>query len=140
MNKWLARLEALEREEAAVAPCAPHCQNRQKGLLAVLAGDREADAAEPPGDPWPGEPPSRFDARRDRLLRWGWPAAEADAMAGRLAHRDAQADDRVVCAADCGHYRPGRCGNHLRAGLLSSDLGRDLAGLLQRCPGFQLEG
>lgn len=140
MNKWLARLDALEREEDAVALCAQHCQNRQKGVPAVLAGDREGAAAELAGAPGPGMHPSRFQARRDRLLRWGWPAAEADEMAGRLAQRDAHADDRVVCAADCMHYRPGRCGNHQRAGLQSPDLGRDLAGLLQRCPGFQLEG
>jgi TubC N-terminal docking domain len=92
-------------------------------LLALLADDAERSAR-----------------TRARLLRWGWPADEADAMAQRLARRDSACDDRVSCAGDCAHYRPGRCGNHKRAGLASAEVGRDLAGLLQRCPGFRREG
>ncbi len=84
-------------------------------------------------------PGPRYTIRRDRLLRWGWPAPEAEAMAERLARRDSESDDRVSCAAECSHYRLGRCGNHRRAGLNSPDVGRDLARLLQRCPGFQAE-
>lgn len=79
---------------------------------------------------------ARFTARRDRLIRWGYRAAEAEALAERLTQRDRSDDDRVNCT-DCRHYRPGRCGNHRRAGLNVADVGRDLAGLLQRCPGFQ---
>lgn len=77
---------------------------------------------------------------RARLLRWGWSAAEADAMAARLARRLLDRDDRVSCAAECAHYRPGRCGNHRAARLASSEVGRELAGLLQRCPGFKKGG
>lgn len=44
-------------------------------------------------------------------------------------------DDRVTCQR-CQHYRPSRCSNHRRAGLDKADLGRDLATLPQRCPGF----
>jgi hypothetical protein len=79
----------------------------------------------------------RFNARRERLLRWGWNAADAEAMAERLIRRDREADDRVSCAADCKHYRPGRCGNHRAADLSTPDVGRDLAALLQRCGGFE---
>lgn len=85
---------------------------------------------------WTDEDIARFLARRARLLRWGWPEPEAEALADRLVRRDRELDARVSCA-DCRHYRPGRCGNHRRAGLSTPDMGRDLAGLLQRCPGFQ---
>ncbi len=92
-------------------------------LLALLSGDlAEAEA-------------TRLQDRRARLLRWGWPEAAADHLAARLARRDREADPRVSCA-DCGHFRPWRCGNHRRAGLPAPEAGRDLASLLQRCPGF----
>lgn len=45
-------------------------------------------------------------------------------------------DARVTCLS-CRHYRPGRCDNHRRARLSAPDVGRDLAGLLQHCPGFE---
>ena len=75
-----------------------------------------------------------FLERRARLLRWGWKEADADALAQRLTTRDHD-DDRVSCT-DCRHYRPGRCGNHRRAGLDAAEVGRDLAAMLQRCPAF----
>jgi hypothetical protein len=80
---------------------------------------------------------ARFRARRERLLRCGWSPDEADALADRLRSRDADQDDRRSCAADCLHYRLGRCGNWRRAGFFAPELGRDLAGTLQRCPGFE---
>ena len=85
---------------------------------------------------------ARFRDRRDRLTRWGWPVTVAEALARRLMRRDREhaagdTDERVTCAGDCAHYRPGRCGNHRRAGLHSPGLGRELAGLLQHCPGFE---
>ncbi|MBX3642311.1 MAG: hypothetical protein KF720_04485 [Rubrivivax sp.] len=83
---------------------------------------------------------ARFHARRARLLRWGWPADQAEALADWLTCRDVVGDDDRVSCTDCRHYRPGRCGNHRRAGLQSAELGRDLAGMPQRCPGFQSEG
>ena len=76
-----------------------------------------------------------FLDRRARLMRWGWPEAEAETLADRLVRRDHDIDDRVSCI-DCLHYRPSRCGNHGRAGLNVADIGRDVAALLQRCPGF----
>ena len=92
-------------------------------LLALLTGEAERSAR-----------------TRARLLRWGWPVGKAEAMAERLARRDNASDDRVSCAGECAHYRPGRCGNHKTARLVSPELGCDFAGLLQRCPGFQVEG
>ena len=74
-------------------------------------------------------------AGRDRLIRWGYTAADAQALADRLTRRDLTDDDRVSCV-DCGQYRPGRCGNHRAARLRTSELGRDLASTLQRCQGF----
>ena len=68
-------------------------------------------------------------------MRWGWSEAEAEKLAERLVQRDREHDERVSCT-DCQHYRPGRCGNFRRAGLHAPDVGRDLATLLQRCPGF----
>ncbi len=61
---------------------------------------------------WTDADIARFTARRDRLTRWGYRAAEAEALAERLTRRDRSDDDRVSCT-DCRHYRPGRCGNHL---------------------------
>lgn len=90
-------------------------------LLALLTDDRLAE-------------------RLNRLLRWGWSEPDARALVERLARRDREhaagnPDVRVVCAVDCGHYQPGRCGNHRAAGLLTSIIGPDLAVLPQRCPG-----
>ena len=46
------------------------------------------------------------------------------------------ADDRVTCTS-CRHYRPGQCGNHHAAGLLTPVIGKYLASLPQRCHGFK---
>ena len=78
-----------------------------------------------------------FIARRARRVRWGWPESDAEALAERLTLRDRSADDERVNCTDCRHYRPGRCSNHRAARLHSPEVGRDLAALLQRCPGFQ---
>lgn len=154
MGKWLARLAALDdaEEKKNSAPLfPPDCQNRQNPVLSVLAGGHEGGAAEisaereapavlPHPQGWGDADIARFLARRARLVGWGWPADEAEALADRLTCRDVVGDDDRMSCADCRHYRPGRCGNHRRAGLHSAELGRDLAGLLQRCPGFQSEG
>ena len=86
---------------------------------------------------WTDADIARFIDRRARLIRWGWAEPEAEKLAERLVRRDREGDDRVSCAGECTHYRPGRCGNHRSAGLNASDVGRDLAAMLQRCPGFQ---
>lgn len=88
---------------------------------------------------------ARFDDRRARLIRWGWAVPVAECTAERLANRDREQDERVTCT-ECGHYlprrrdKPGRCGNHRRAGLSTHEIGTDLATLLQRCPGFRGTG
>ena len=98
--------------------------------LQTLPGPVDLDAVA-----WSDADTARFDDRRARLLRWGWPEPEAEKLADRLVRRDREADPRVICA-ECQHFRPGHCGNHRRAGLQSAEVGRDLAALLQRCPGF----
>ena len=69
-------------------------------------------------------------------MRRGIDATDADDLAERLTLRDRDADDRVICV-ECSHYRPGRCGNHRSALMTTADIGRDLAAMLQRCPGFE---
>lgn len=85
-------------------------------------------------------------ARIARLQRAGWSVHELRERERRLEQRDREIaeghrDDRVMCALECRHFDPakagsGRCNNY-RAALLGTPwLGRDLAGQLQRCPGF----
>ena len=85
---------------------------------------------------WSDADTARFLDRRARLLRWGWAEPEAERLAERLVKRDRDQDARVSCT-DCKHYRPGRCGNHKAAMLSTAEIGRDLAALLQHCPGFR---
>lgn len=152
MGKWAARLA----EKTAMPPHASTDKAAKSGLVSVLAvtpegGARDLQAApmlasKPAEKPealdlaavaWTGGDIALFRDRRARLVRWGWPEAEAEKLADRLVRRDREHDGRVSCA-DCGHYRPGRCGNHRRAGLSVADVGRDLALTLQRCPGFEI--
>jgi hypothetical protein len=79
----------------------------------------------------------RTAARIERLVRFGWDQRDAEVLAARLARRDADEDDRRVCAVDCLHYRPGRCGNWRRALIGGPEVGRDFAGPLPRRPGFK---
>ena len=147
MGKWAARLA----EKTAVPLRTGTDKTAESGLLSVLAVPAEGIANDFPMAPQVAEPASlspdlstvawtdddiaRFNARRARLMRWGWPETDAEAMAERLVIRDRIGDDRVSCA-ECQHCRPGRCGNHNRAGLHGAELGRDLVAMLQRCPGF----
>ena len=103
--------------------------------------DTEGPAPTVPGDdldlgPEPESPAARFAAAFYEGAKLGVPLAEA----ARLARRNLERDDRVSCAAECAHYRHGRCGNHRAARLASREVGRELAGLLQRCPGFNEGG
>ena len=84
---------------------------------------------------WDDAEIARFVARVGLFMRRAIDATDADDLAERLTLRDREADPRVICA-ECRHYRPGRCGNHHAAQLSTADVGRDLATLLQRCPGF----
>jgi len=95
------------------------------------------DVAPPIG---PVQIPDRRWQIEARLLRWGWDARDAAEVAARLDGRDSL-DDRVACV-ECSHYRAPRreCQNHRRAGLVTAGVGRDLAGLPQRCPGYEEPG
>ena len=110
-------------------------------LLALLAGTTTPSVSSNPApDPlalvaWTEADIARFTARRGRLIRWRNSVSDAEALAERLTLRDRAGDDRVSCT-DCRHFRPGRCSNHRAARLNSPEMGRDLAELLQRCPGF----
>ena len=148
MGKWAARLA-----EKIVTPPQPGTDRTDKrGLLSVLAVTSQGGASEFQAIPlaaveraangpdlvavaWTDGDIARFLDRRTRLIGWGWPEADAEKLAERPVKRDREQDDRVSCT-DCRHYRPGRCGNHRHAGLHRSELGRDLAEMLQRCPGF----
>ena len=87
-------------------------------------------------EPWTAAAIVTFNARRDALIRRGHTDSDADDVAERLHLRDIEADDRVMCV-ECRHHHAQRCDNHRAAGLLSADVGRDLAAQLQRCDGFE---
>jgi hypothetical protein len=147
VGKWAARLAAT-----TIAPsCNRPDKTAKRVVLSVLAVSPEGDCGVLVAVPMPASPRTvealdaaavarsdadlaRFLDRRARLVRWGWTEPAAEKVAARLTWRDL-CDDRVSCI-DCRHYRPGRCGNHDLAELRAPELGRDLAGLLQRCPGF----
>lgn len=150
MGKWAARLA----EKTAAPPNGGTDKTDKRGLVSVLAVAPEGGARDSRTAPmlaatqaasdlsavaWTDGDIAAFLARRARLMRWGWPEADAERTAERLVIRDRKADARVSCT-DCTHYRPGRCGVHRRAGLNSADVGRDLAAMLQRCPGFESSG
>ena len=105
-------------------------------LLAILHRIACArDALGPAAHQWPDAEVCAYLGRRSRLVCCGWPLANAEALAARLVQRDREQDERVSCA-DCGHYRRGKCGNYVPAGLSSPEVGMAFAMLLQRCPGF----
>lgn len=116
----------------------------KRELLALLSVPEHArpykltneQAARCHAQPWGDEACGRFVARLDRLLGLGFDATDADDLSERLHLRDIAGDDRACCI-ECMQYRPDRCGNHRAAALNSPELGRDLAAMLQRCPGFR---
>lgn len=106
-------------------------------LLALLKAAPDPDrCCWPHSDAMNGAELDRFSERVQQFARRGITTEAAEAMADRLVIRDREDDDRRTCL-ECHAFRPGRCGNHRRAGLQAPDVGRDLAMLLQRCPGFQ---
>jgi cytochrome c peroxidase len=111
----------------------------QPAALAVVeqAQDAPACLVDVSAVAWTDGDMARFIGRRTRLMRLGWPEADAETLAERLVMRDRAADDDRVSCTECHHHRPGRCGNHRAAGLHSPEVGRDLAGMLQHCPGRQ---
>ena len=106
-------------------------------LLSLLAPPPDADRwCWPHSDAMNGAELEQFAKRAQQFTRRGVSDEAAEAIADRLVIRDREQDDRRTCL-ECTTYRPGRCGNHRRAGLQAPDVGRDLATPLQRCPGFQ---
>jgi hypothetical protein len=106
-------------------------------LLSLLAPPPDPDRwCWPHSDAMNGAELEQFAKRAQQFTRRGITAEAAETMADRLVIRDREQDDRRTCL-ECNAFRPGRCGNHRRAGLQAPDVGRDLATLLQRCPGFQ---
>lgn len=131
MGKWTAMLAEIAPEKNNASGSTRTAKADKCPLLSVLSVPSEGGAAE-----IRGLDDDRATARRTRLLRLVWSAADAEALVGRLARRDHEMDDRVTCI-ECARYRPGACGQHRRAGLASPDVGRDLASTLQRCPAFE---
>jgi hypothetical protein len=84
---------------------------------------------------WDDAEIAAFTGRMTLFMRRGLSATDADDLAERLTLRDRDGVAQRMCI-ECGHYRPGRCGDHRHAGLHSPDVGRDLAVMLQHCPGF----
>jgi hypothetical protein len=108
-----------------------------KGCRPYRLTAAEADAAH--AEPWDDAACGRFVARVSLFLRRGIYATDADDLAERLHLRDLQGDDRRLCL-ECAHLveRNGRrCGN-ARAASVGRDLPADLATLLQRCHGFEM--
>jgi hypothetical protein len=106
-------------------------------LLSLLARPPDPDRwCWPHSDAMNGAELEQFAKRAQQFTRRGITAEAAETMADRLVIRDREQDDRRTCL-ECATYRPGRCSDHRRAGLQAPDVGRDLAMLLQRCPGFQ---
>ena len=108
-------------------------------LLSLLTPTVAADLDRccwPHSDAMNGAELERFAKRVQQATRRGISTEAAEAMADRLVIRDREQDDRCACL-ECATLRPGRCGNYRHAGLQGPDVGRDLAAMLQRCPGFQ---
>ena len=104
--------------------------------LAALAGLAASDAwCWPHAEAMNGAELQTFAARVQLFIRRGADESVAENLADRLVIRDRQRDHRRTCL-ECQHYRHGRCGNRLRAGLHSAEIGPDLAVLLQHCGGF----
>ena len=89
-------------------------------LLSLLASPPDPDRwCWPHSDAMNGAELEQFAKRAQQFTRRGISPDAAEAMADRLVIRDREQDDRRTCL-ECAAYRPGR----------------DLAALLQRCPGF----
>jgi len=91
-----------------------------------------ADRMAGPGTAWTASDIQRYLVRRERLLRWGWTEADAEAVAERLTMRDQDALDDSLSCFECGNFTPGHCAQHRAVLLDAPAVGRQLAVLLQR--------
>lgn len=83
-----------------------------------------------------GWPESDLEDGRDAVKRT--PVDAAELFTEMLARHPHDSDDRSWCV-DCKHYRYGHCRTHVRAGLHSPVVGRDLAEKRQKCNAFEHE-
>lgn len=127
-SQEFAAVRTVENEPQSEQACGSSQDSQDSQACPRIALDLAAVA-------WTNADIGRFSDRRARLLRWGWAEPEAEELAERLVKRDREHGERMSCT-DCRYYRPGRCGAHSTAGLQSPEVGRDLAEMLQRCPGF----
>lgn len=105
-------------------------------LLMLLSSPPDPDRwCWPHSDAMNGAELDRFAERARQFARRSISANAAEAMADRLVIRDRERDDRRTCL-ECTAFRSGRCDNYRHAGLRAPEVSRDLATLLQRCPGF----
>lgn len=156
---WLALLKNQKAPEAhATKPTKPPQGVEKGGFVGFVAypqgpfQKKEGEAGAPAASQEPtlddtrkvGEviqKATRHVVRVGRFVRLGLPAAEAEALADRLALRDRDFDRRTACA-ECQnlHGRPGawRCGNWQRAGIGAPAVpGVFVLTMLQHCPGFK---
>ena len=95
----------------------------------------------PHAEAWDDAACALFVVRTARIQRRGFSEPDATDLAEQLHLRDVHADYRHACL-ECKHLAGAvstgwRCGNHHAALLTTPAVGRDLAVMLQRCPGFQ---
>lgn len=160
--KWLDRLKNLEspdthprepREPGSLGLQGCPLGGMQKFECAPVpaANDTQIVVEAEPHDPdrhcWPHSAAmntaeiDRLISRAAQFTNRGLAADDAETMADKLVFRDRDGDDRRVCL-ECAHLQGlarWRCGNAERAGV-GVDLPRELAVMLQRCPGFTAGG
>ncbi len=109
-------------------------------LLVLLCAPPEVPThgSSPTGWGWSDDEISTFQARRDRLMRWGRSEAEAEQIAERLLNRDRDGDDRRLCLECRELGQGGRCAAAARGAFpwASREL-QPVQLVLQRCEGFK---
>lgn len=135
-----AELRAAKPALLALLEFSPESPQTAEGRKPQPGATHPAPSAEQPQEAAPAIPAGATrTARRLRLMRWGWPEAEAERLAARLERRDSEQDDRRFCF-EClnlsGHQASGwRCSSSKRASV-SSVLPPALVQMPQRCPSF----
>lgn len=121
------------RDELVLALAPPASKSRTRRSSNLLMTPEQGDACHTPY--WSDDEITTFVNRVSLFMRRGVTATDADDLAESLVLRDREGLDMRLCL-ECVHYRPGRCGNHVAAGIGGPSLASDLATMLQRCQGF----